>query len=155
MKTNIIKNSASFNFKENNYITLEKIDMKALKTAVNESELKRFRYCLHYSEKDLIQEMIIGFQKGSEVPIHRHKNKTESFHIIEGVLDIVFYDNKEKENNRIRLGDINSGFPFIYRLSKELWHTVEIISDYAVIHEITTGPFNKNEMEILNNGREQ
>ncbi len=140
---NIIKNSASFTFRENDYITLEKFNLEILKKAVYESELKRFRYCLHYSEKDLIQEMIIGLKKGTEIAIHKHKNKSESFHLIEGVVDVIIYDNNKNETDRTRLGDLKSGYPFIYRLSDNILHSIDVISDYAVIHEITNGPFIK------------
>lgn len=151
LSNSTIKEANCFRFKNSELLTLRKTDLDILKKTVDDSELKRFRYCLHASDDDLVQEMLIGFRKGSVIPVHRHKGKSESFHVVQGILDVVFFNNQGKEIERIRLGDINSSFPFMYRLATDRWHTVDIVSDYVVIHETTTGPFRKNDMELLEN----
>ena len=149
-RNSIIKEGSSFKFKNHKLITLAKDDLDLLKEEVEKSDLKRFRFCLHNGLESPIQEMLIGFKRGSRVPIHRHKDKTESFHVVKGLLDVVFYNDAGKEVDRIHLGDIDSGFPFMYRLGEALWHTIDIRSDFVVLHEITNGPFIENGMEVLN-----
>lgn len=36
--------------------------------------------------------MLIVMAKGSYIRPHKHKNKSESFHIIEGLLDVIVFD---------------------------------------------------------------
>ena len=131
------------------YALLAQSRIKALKQMAQESELLRARYCLHRSHNDGVQEMVIALLKGSQVPVHRHAGKSESYHMIEGLIEVLFYDNQGNRTDVIKLGPQDSGLPFIYRLAPGVWHTVRVLSECAVIHETTTGPFRENDREIL------
>lgn len=126
---------------EGDIFVLGKGDIDIIKSAANASELKRARINIHGSDDNSIHEMIIAFTLASKVLPHRHPDKIESFHIIEGVVEIRFYDDNgtEHECNRVKL-DATIG-PFFYRLQKPLWHSVHPLSDICVLHEITNGPF--------------
>lgn len=130
-------------------ITLSSQDMETLKEKAQTAPLRRARYCLHHTEDDPVQEMVIAFCADSEVPVHRHMNKSESFHVISGELEIIFHDDEGKETRRILMGEPKSGLPFVYRLAAPMWHTVRPLSDFVVIHEVTTGPFVQGDMEVL------
>lgn len=119
--------------------------LNQLKLAAKEAAPKRARFCLHRDHADLIQEMVIAFCRGSYVRPHRHINKSESFHVIEGDLLVVFFDNSGSMIRRIEMGPIGTGKTFLYRLNADLWHTVVPLSDYVILHETTTGPFVKSE----------
>ena len=108
---------------------------------------RRARINAHPSKDSDVHEMIIAFLKDSYIPPHRHHNKTESFHIIKGRLDVIFFDEDGHNKNRVELGDYTSGKPFYFRSTNRDWHTVLIKSDYVVIHETTEGPFDPNESE--------
>jgi cupin fold WbuC family metalloprotein len=119
-----------------------------LKRAAAEAPLKRARLCLHHDHSDQVQEMVIAFDRGTYVRPHRHRGKTESFHVIEGELEVVFFDDGGRVTRRVRMGPRDSGHAFLYRLSSSLWHSVVPLSDFVVIHETTTGPFVKGETEF-------
>src|SRR5262249_53494228 len=79
---------------------------------------------------------------------HRHSGKTESYHMIFGELDIVLFDDDGQPTRIINMGDFASGKTLVYRLSRPIWHSVIIRSEYAAIHEVTNGPFRVEESEF-------
>lgn len=119
-----------------------------LKRAAMRDPQRRARLCLHHDHSDKVQEMVIAFYQGSYVRPHRHINKSESFHVIEGLLAVVFFDDKGQVTRRLKMGPCSNGGTFLYRLSSSLWHTVMPLSEFVVIHETTTGPFIREETEF-------
>ena len=110
--------------------------------------LRRARLCLHPDPSHHLHEMVIAFTQESYVRPHRHRNKCESMHVIEGELDVVFFDDYGKETNRVCMGPIGTGKTFYYRLANSQWHTVVLRTASAVIHETTNGPFNAADSEF-------
>lgn len=102
---------------------------------------KRSRLCLHHDTEDPLHEMIIVFHQDAVIPPHRHIGKSESFHIIFGELDVILFNDDGRPSRIISMGDFASGKPHIYRVSKPIWHSVIIRTEYAAIHEVTNGPF--------------
>jgi len=119
-----------------------------LKRHALEADQKRARLCLHHSPDDPLHEMIIVFHRDTVIRPHRHLNKSESFHIIFGELDIVFFDEDGNPTRLIQMGDRASGKTQVYRLSQPIWHSVIIRSEYACIHEVTNGPFRVEESDF-------
>jgi cupin fold WbuC family metalloprotein len=109
---------------------------------------KRSRLCLHRSADDLLHEMIIVFHRDAVIRPHRHRGKTESYHVIFGELDIVLFDDQGRPMRIISMGDLASGKTLVYRQSSPIWHSVIIRSEYAAIHEVTNGPFRVEENEF-------
>ena len=93
--------------------------------------------------------MVLAFCAGTEVPIHRHRNRTESFHVIEGQLEVLIFDDRGIVTESIKMGPIESGLTFLYRINKDAWHTVKPLTEIVIIHEVVAGPYEK--MEILKN----
>ena len=117
-----------------------------IKNKAKESILQRARINFHHSDQDSLHEMVIAMTNNAEVEPHKHPNKVESFHIIEGTIRIGFLDDKGKIKNITQLD--KDQHPY-YRMSAELWHIVVPISDLVVIHEVTNGPFIKGISSIL------
>jgi cupin fold WbuC family metalloprotein len=105
------------------------------------SPRKRARICAHKSNDDALHEMIIAIAASSYIHPHRHIDKAESFHVIEGEVDVVVFDEAGAVVDLIELGSPGSGRRFYYRLSHSAFHTLLIRSDYLVVHEVTNGPF--------------
>jgi cupin fold WbuC family metalloprotein len=122
--------------------------LAALKKAADAAPLRRARLCLHHSHEDAVQEMVIAFHRDTYNRPHRHRGKSESFHVIEGHVVIVFLDDDGVVTRKVYLGPPGSGLPFIYRLSSSRWHTVIPLDDHVVIHETTTGPFEPGQTEF-------
>jgi len=137
---------AFFNGQE--IIEINGAQLEDLKLAAVASPLRRARLCLHHNHDDKVQEMVIAFCRDTYNRPHRHRNKTESFHVIEGELLIIFFDDAGKVTRRLKMSPLGNGQTFLYRLSSSLWHTVVPLSEFVIIHEITTGPFIKEEAEF-------
>jgi cupin fold WbuC family metalloprotein len=138
-----------FFFKGQDIITIQEIDLEKLKRAAEDAPLRRARYCLHQSHDDKVQEMVIAYCYDSEIPIHRHRGKTESFHIIEGELELLLFDDGGNITKKIKMGPSGSGMPFMFRMSSEYWHSAKLLTNYVIVHETVAGPFIKEEEEIL------
>lgn len=119
-----------------------------LKAAAEASPLRRARVCLHLRPEDAVQEMIIVLCEDVLFPPHRHQNKTESFHIIEGELDLVVFDDEGAPINTLKMGPPGSGKTFCYRLNSPLYHALLLRSSFVVFHETTTGPFTKGDAQF-------
>ena len=119
-----------------------------LKHDAGRERLRRARLCLHSNPNEPLHEMVIAFCRDTYVRPHRHRAKNESFHIIEGELDVVFFDDTGRVTRRVAMGPVDSGRTLIYRLGSDQWHTVVVRTDMAVIHETTQGPFDPEENEF-------
>jgi cupin fold WbuC family metalloprotein len=105
----------------------------------------RARINAHASMDAPVHEMVIAFRGGSYVRPHKHRAKRESFHVISGRLDALTYDDEGHIKERISLGSVDSGLPFYLRSEQNDWHSFVVVSEVAVVHETTSGPFEPGE----------
>jgi len=129
-------------------VKLSKNEITFLKSEAINSGKKRARICAHHSNDDLLHEMIIAICSDSYIHPHRHLKKSESFHIIEGEVDIVIFSDSGDIEELIELGDSNTSKNFFYRLDEAKYHTLLIHSDILVVHEVTNGPFSRELTEL-------
>lgn len=115
-----------------------------LRRLEKEAELtprRRARLCLHRSNDDSVHEMLIVFCRGALVQPHRNLNKSESFHVIEGELRMIIFDDNGNPTQSFDMGPVGSGKVFMSRFSSSPWHTVIPLSEFVTVHETTRGPF--------------
>lgn len=112
-----------------------------VKKAAAKSGRRRARICAHRTNEDLLHEMLIAITPGSYIHPHRHLEKSESFHIVEGIVDVIVFNENGDITNIIELGEPGSGRSFFYRMSESNFHTLLIHSEILVVHEVTNGPF--------------
>lgn len=120
-------------------------EIEFLKKKASYNIRQRMRLCTHRDIADRLHEMLIVHQKDTYVRPHKHQNKIESFHIIEGAVDVILFDDDGNIIEVIRMGDYSSGSHFYYRISDPYYHTLLIKSDVLVFHETTNGPFNRSD----------
>lgn len=118
-------------------------DIEFLVARAAQNPRKRIRLCAHRNVNDRLHEMLIVHARDTYVRPHKHLAKSESFHIIRGVVDIVLLNDSGELVEVVPMGDYASGRKFFYRLADPLYHTLLIRSDYVIFHEITNGPFNR------------
>ncbi len=112
-----------------------------LKARAAENSRRTARLCAHPDVDDGLHEMLIVHSRGACVPPHKHPGKSESFHVIEGRLKVVIFDDDGTKAEEITMGEVGSGLVFFYRLCEERYHTVIPETDWVVFHEVTNGPF--------------
>jgi cupin fold WbuC family metalloprotein len=114
-----------------------------LKAAAARNPRKRIRICAHHGVADPLHEMLIVHARGAYVRPHKHMGKTESLHVVEGMADVVFFDEDGGIREVVPIGDAASGRTFYYRLAAPWYHTLQVTSDVLVFHEVTNGPFRR------------
>jgi len=118
--------------------------MAELLRLAEESPMKRSRILMHGNPKEFVQDMVLVVLGNSYVRPHRHpKTKAESYHIIQGELDVYIFDDLGKVLKKIEMGDQDSNKIFICRFTSGVWHMPVPKTSQVVYHEIYTGPFNK------------
>lgn len=130
----------------NTLLGQQEIDEVVAAALVNGSG--RARINAHRSLDAEIHEMVIAFRGGSYVRPHRHRSKRESFHVIAGRIDAVVFDDQGTVKQRLKLGAYGSEFPFYLRSEHNDWHCFVVVSDLALVHETTNGPFRQDDSEF-------
>ena len=122
-------------------------DLEKLPALAAASPAKRSRICLHQSDGDLLQQMVIYLMAESYCAPHKHSTKAESFQIIRGELDVLIFSDDGRLERIVALGDPSTGKPFLYRLAPGIYHTVFCHQGSVLFHEITEGPFDPSRKE--------
>lgn len=122
-------------------VQIGKDEVAFVKRQALSARRKRARICAHRSNEDLLHEMVIAISAGSYIHPHKHLEKVESFHIIEGEVDVVVFDDEGRVVELMELGNPATGKSFFYRMSESYFHTLLIKTDFLVVHEVTNGPF--------------
>jgi cupin fold WbuC family metalloprotein len=115
--------------------------VEQLKAAAAASPLRRARLRLHLDNADAVQEMIIALCRDVLFRPHRHEAKSESFHMIEGDLHVLVFDDEGRVTRNVHMGPPGSGRHYCYRLCRPAWHAIVPKSEFVVFHETTMGPF--------------
>ena len=116
-------------------------EIEAIKQAARTNGFGQARVCAHANADDAVHEMVIALVGKPYVQAHRHPGKSESFHVIEGRLTVVLFDDDGNVDRRVVLGASGTDRSVYYRLSLSKFHTVLAEDDMVVFHEVTNGPF--------------
>ena len=130
---------------ESDVVNVSETDIAFLKNQAIANPRKRARICAHRDSADALHEMIIAIANGSYLRPHKHIGKSESFHIIEGEADVALLDDNGELIRVIALGAPGTGKSPFYRLSNDWFHMLVVQSDVLVMHEVTNGPFIKEQ----------
>lgn len=146
---NLAVGSSEAEFNSKAYRSVGKQDIAHFKRMALKSPRNRYRLCLHSDQTHQTQEMIICLKGFNYFHPHFHPvNRSESYHMIEGVLDVYLLDEKGGLIEIIKLGAPGTAEvgtesrDFMYRLSAPIYHLMIPRSEWIVYHEITTGPWN-------------
>ena len=122
--------------------------IERLKTTALRSPLRRARLCLHRSDDDKLHEMIIALTRDCLFPPHRHIAKTESFHIIDGRLIIVIFKEDGTPIRSLFMAPTGPDGVLCYRMCTPSFHAVLPLDEVVIFHEVTNGPFVRNEVVL-------
>jgi len=139
------RESAEVLYADDRIVTVDAAAIADLKRAAEGNERKRIRICAHRAVDDRLHEMVIVHAFDAYVRPHKHVGKSESFHVIEGHVDVVIFADDGAIADVIEMGTFQSGRPFFYRIADPLYHTLLIRSPVLVFHETTSGPFKREQ----------
>lgn len=104
---------------------------------------RRFRLCLHQSQAEAVQEMIVVHCRDNYSRPHSHPIPS-SMLILEGALTVFLFDDGGTVLRRIELAERGSGKPFTLRLEAGVWHMPVCRTPQLVFYETMTGPFDRD-----------
>lgn len=129
-------------------VRVSSADVEMLFSQARQNARGRARLCAHPDVQDRLHEMLIVLARDTYVRPHRHAGKSESFHVIDGELDVVIFHDDGSVRDVIRMGDYRSGRTFFYRLMEHCFHMVLVRTPFVLFHETTNGPFNRSDTEF-------
>jgi cupin fold WbuC family metalloprotein len=118
-------------------------EMSILRGDVKTSPRQRVRLCTHANMNAKLHEMFVCYMRNTKISRHKHLAKDESFHLLEGELDFIMFNETGDVKEIISMGTKDSGKPFYVRVPRDTYHTVAMTSDYCILHEGTAGPFDR------------
>lgn len=128
---------------------LDASDFAKLRDIARESESGTARICLHSSEDDLLQEMVIAHAAHAFVRPHRHPDRDVTFSCIEGTAEIVFFDEGGGIREVLKFG-IGLGRTRILRVPAGRFYSQIPEDGGFIFHELIAGPFSSNLSEWSN-----
>jgi cupin fold WbuC family metalloprotein len=105
---------------------------------------RRMNHNFHSGPTDNPHRFLNVLLRGTYVRPHRHLDppKAESFLVLEGVADVVLFDDYGSITNRYRLGaDSPEGHLWGVDLSPGVWHTIVAKTERVVCFEVKPGPW--------------
>ena len=118
-----------------------KIDTDLLDSLTEQAKCSprlRMNLDLRNSAADTSQRMLNALQPGTKVPVHRHRETSETIICLQGCMDVVIYDDNAMEVLRVRLCPAEGKYGA--QLLVGTWHTVEVYEP-STIFEAKDGAF--------------
>ena len=113
---------------------LDKISEQA-----KDSPRLRMNYNFHQNLDEKCHRFLNAVEPGTEVPIHRHPTKDETFVLLRGKVRVTTHHDDGSINESIVLCPEEGRYGV--NIPKGVWHTLEAIEPNSVIFESKEGPF--------------
>lgn len=109
----------------------------------------RMNYNFHQSLEELCHRFINAVEPGTEVPIHKHPTKDETFVILRGKVRVTTHRGDGSIIEDVVLSQESGNYGV--DIPKNVWHKLESLEPGSVIFECKEGPFVEHEVDgILN-----
>lgn len=123
--------------------------LEEVSTQAKGSPRLRMNYNFHSSLDDKCHRFLNAVEPGTEVPIHKHPTKDETFVILRGKVRVTTHNDDGSIIEDVLLS--NDDGRYGVNIPKGVWHTIEAIEPNSVIFECKEGPFVEHEVDgILN-----
>lgn len=110
-----------------------------------ESPRLRMNYNFHQSLDEKCHRFLNAVEPGTEVPIHKHPTKDETFVILRGKVRVTTHNNDGSDIGDYILCPEEGRYGV--NIPKGVWHTIEALVPNSVIFECKEGPFVEHELD--------
>ena len=105
----------------------------------------RMNYNFHQSLEDKCHRMLNAVEPGTDIPIHRHPSKDESFVVLRGKVRSTTYNDDGSVIESVVLCAEEGRYGV--DIPKGVWHKLESLENGSVVFECKEGPFVEHEVE--------
>ena len=105
----------------------------------------RMNYNFHQSLEDKCHRMLNAVEPGSDIPIHRHPDKDESFVVLRGKVRSTTYNDDGTLIESVVLSQEDGLYGV--DIPKGVWHKLESLEPGSVVFECKEGPFVPHEVD--------
>lgn len=125
--------------------------LNELTTQAKASPRLRMNLDLRNSPEDQSQRMLNALEPGTVMPIHRHRNTSETVVLLRGKVKWLYYNDQGDLTDTILVeadGDIRG-----LNVPKGQWHSIECLESGSVILETKDGPWEAMKEEDVKNNK--
>ena len=120
-----------------------------LAAQAKDSPRLRMNLNFHQSLEDKCHRMLNAIEPGTDIPIHRHPDKDESFVVLRGKVRSTTYNDDGSVIESVVLCQEDGLYGV--DIPKGVWHKLESLESGSVVFECKAGPFVPHEVDgILN-----
>ena len=106
----------------------------------------KYRFCMHDSPNNALQEMFIVRSKGDYCRPDRHSQISESHMLMCGEEAVILFDDEGQIQDIIFLSKEKD--VLAYRINAPVYHMTVTLSDWAIDYEVKPGPFTQDMNEF-------
>lgn len=124
------------------------IDEKLLNTVSEKAKVSprlRMNYNFHQSLDEKCHRFLNAVEPGTEVPIHRHPTKDESFVLLRGRVRVTTHNDDGSIIENVVL--CHEEGKYGVNIPKGVWHKVESLATGSCFFECKEGPFVEHEVD--------
>lgn len=114
-------------------------------TEANNSLRLRMNYNFHQSLDDKCHRFLNAVEPGTEVPIHKHPTKDESFVLLRGRVRVTTHNDDGSIKDSVVLNPMEGLYGV--DIPKGVWHKLESLESGSVVFECKEGPFVPHEVD--------
>ncbi len=105
----------------------------------------RMNYNFHQSLNDKCHRFLNALEIGTQIPVHHHVTKDETFIILKGKVRVNTYNDNGEIIDSIVLSSESGRYGV--DIPKNTWHGLECLESGSVIFEVKEGPFVEHEID--------
>ena len=126
-------------------MVINKKILDELTASAKASPRLRMNLNFHQSLEDKCHRMLNAVEPGSDIPIHRHPDKDESFVVLRGIVRSTTYNDDGTVIESVVLSQEDGLYGV--DIPKGVWHKLESLEPGSVVFECKEGPFVPHEDE--------
>ena len=124
------------------HVLLDEVSAKA-----KVSDRLRMNHNFHDSLDAKAQRLLNALEPGTILPIHRHRHTAETYLLLRGRINVLFYAEDGGVMEVYELNPLEGKYGV--HIPKGQWHTLEVLESGTVIFEVKDGPYMPIEPEDL------
>lgn len=124
---------------------IDKVLLDKVSEEAKESPRLRMNYNFHQSLEEKCHRFLNAVEPGTEVPIHKHPTKDETFVILRGKVRVTTHNDDGSIIEDVLLCADEGRYGV--NIPKGVWHKLEAMEPNSVIFECKEGPFVPHEQD--------